>query len=433
MANKKKDQTLPEQSAQTDRTTKGLDSRADVEAALAAADYTPGKEVSDARAALQEWQGQRPGQYQSSYQDRIDAALDQLLNRESFRYNYAQDPLYRQYEQTYTQNAHNASADAAAQAAALTGGYGSSYAASVAQQAYQQQIGLLSGAIPTLYDLALDTYNSGGDALASRLDQLNTQQQNEQEQYNQRLADYYTQLDRKGEEYNNAYVRDYGQYQDYLSQLDTLYNYYTAQEQTQAAQRQQRFNNALAVLGVLGDVIQLGISGTTGLGSTLAGLANAGYNIYAGNRAYEADRADTQWSQQMQEKQRQDSLTQQRYENESSERAYQDALKQQAFNNNVTTEKLNIAKGQWALKQSDAQQKAQRAAGTAAGTTGSTDTGTVQSGGTAAVGSKTGAAAVPFTAASLRSRGKSDAAIMAALRKEGYSSTEIAQIMRQLG
>ena len=142
----------------------------------------------------------------------------------------SQDPLYRQYAQQYTQNAHNASADAAAQAAALTGGYGSSYAASAAQQAYQQQIGALNEAIPSLYSLALDTYTSGGDELVSRLDQLNAQEQSAQEQYDRKLSDYYTQLQQKGEDYNNAYAQDYGQYQDYLSRLDTLHGYYTAQE-----------------------------------------------------------------------------------------------------------------------------------------------------------------------------------------------------------
>ena len=30
----------------------------------------------------------------------------------------------------------------------------------------------------------------------------------------------------------------------------------------------------------------------------LSGLLNTGYNIYSGNRQYEADRADTQWNQQ---------------------------------------------------------------------------------------------------------------------------------------
>ena len=117
---------------------------------------------------------------------------------EQLQYSYAQDPLYRQYAQQYTQNAHNASADAAAQAAALTGGYGSSYAASVAQQAYQQQMGALNDALPSLYRLALDTYNSEGDDVVTRIDQLNTQEKNAQAQYNAELSDYYSQLDRKG-------------------------------------------------------------------------------------------------------------------------------------------------------------------------------------------------------------------------------------------
>ena len=41
----------------------------------------------------------------------------------------------------------------------------------------------------------------------------------------------------------------------------------------------------------------------SGVGSMLSGLLNTGYNIYSGNRQYEADRADTQWNQQLQERQ----------------------------------------------------------------------------------------------------------------------------------
>ena len=231
----------------------GLNSRKDVEDALTNASYKPGQSVTDAAQALKEWQANRPKDYQSNYQEKIDQLLDQLLQRQSFQYSYTQDPLYRQYEQTYLQNAHNASADAAAQAAALTGGYGSSYAASVAQQAYQQQIGALNNAIPTLYSLALDTYESGGNDLVTQLDQLTGSEQAAQNLYNDQLADYYTQLEQKGNAYNSAYAQDYGQYQDYLSQLGTLHDYYSAQEQQQAAQRQQRFNNVMSVLGMVSD------------------------------------------------------------------------------------------------------------------------------------------------------------------------------------
>lgn len=411
--------------------TEGLNSRQEVQNALASAGYRPSESVTAAGNALKELQENRPGDYESKYQDRIDAALDDLSGKKDFSYNYVNDPLYHQYAQVYTQNAHNASADAAAQAAALTGGYGSSYAASVAQQAYQQQIGALNLAIPTLYQLALDTYDSSGDALVTRLDQLSAQEQNAQGLYNQKLSDYYTQLEQLGSAYNSAYQKDYGRYQDYLSRLNTLYGYYSQQEQQQAAKKQQWFNNAVTALGVVGDAVQLLVSGTTGLGSLAGSLLNTGYNIYANNRDYEADRADTAWNQQMQEKKYQDGLTQQQFDNTLAQQQYQDKLRQQQFTNDVTSQRLNIAKGEWALKQSKAAQQVQKASADAAaksstsqlGSTGGLTVGKsgISSGGT-----------VPYTAARMRSQGKNDAAIRTELLKEGYSSGEVARIMRQL-
>ena len=377
---KKKEQQLLEDvtaqpAVQSSYSTAGLNSRKEVENALANAEYAPGQSVTNAAADLKNWQQNRPGKYESIYQGRIEDLIGQLLERNSFQYSYAQDPLYRQYAQQYTQNARNASADAAAQAAALTGGYGSSYAASVAQQAYQQQMGALNDALPSLYRLALDTYNSEGDDVVTRIDQLNTQEQNAQAQYNAELSDYYSQLDRKGSAYNAAYEQDYGRYQDYLGRLDTL------------------------------------------------------YNMYAKDRAYAAERADAAWDQQMQETQRQDSLAQQKYKNEQAERQYQDTLRQQEFNNNVTSEKLNIAKGEWALKQSKAAQSAQQAAANAgaksAGSSGGSGSGSVLSSG--------GSTIVPYSAARLYRQGRSDTAIRSELLKEGYSNDEVANILKQLG
>ena len=411
--------------------TEGLNSRQEVQNALASAGYRPSESVTAAGNALKELQENRPGDYESKYQDRIDAALDDLSGKKDFSYNYVNDPLYHQYAQVYTQNAHNASADAAAQAAALTGGYGSSYAASVAQQAYQQQIGALNLAIPTLYQLALDTYDSSGDALVTRLDQLSAQEQNAQGLYNQKLSDYYTQLEQLGSAYNSAYQKDYGRYQDYLSRLNTLYGYYSQQEQQQAAKKQQWFNNAVTALGVVGDAVQFLVSGTTGLGSLAGSLLNTGYNIYANNRDYEADRADTAWNQQMQEKKYQDGLTQQQFDNTLAQQQYQDKLRQQQFTNDVTSQRLNIAKGEWALKQSKAAQQVQKASADAAA---KSSTGQLGSTGGLTVG-KSGVSSggtVPYTAARMRSQGKNDAAIRTELLKEGYSSGEVARIMRQL-
>ena len=314
--------------------------------------------------------------------------------------------------------------------AALTGGYGSSYAASAARQAYQQQIGALGNAIPTLYRLALDTYESGGNELVSQLDQLNNSEQDAQQQYNNKLADYYTQLQQKGEAYNSAYEQDYGQYQDYLSQLGALHDYYAAQEQQQAARRQQAFSNVLSVLGTIGNAVQLVLSGTTGLGSMLSGLLNTGYNIYSGNRQYEADRSDIQWNQQLQERQYQDDLNQQRYENAQSEREYQDKLNQQKFNNDVTSQKLNIALGEWNLKKSNAAQKASRAGSTSSGSTGTGGSSTGTSGSSG--GTLAGKLTVPYMAMVMRSQGRSDTSISSALYKAGYSAQEIAKILQQM-
>lgn len=414
---------------QSSYSTADLNSRSDVQNALAGAEYRPSQNVTDAANDLKQWQQNRPGQYQSAYQDKMDELMDALLGRDSFQYSYAQDPLYRQYAQLYTQNATNASADAAAQAAALTGGYGSSYAASVAQQAYQQQIGALSEAIPTLYRLALDTYTGGGEELVTKLDQLGVREQNDQNLYNNELADYYTQLQQKGDAYNAAYAQDYGQYQDYLNRLDTLYGYYAAQEQQAASRKQEKFNRTMKVLGFLGDVVQLAITGTTGLGTLAGNLANSRYNRAASERAYAASRADTAWEQQMKELQRQDSLTQQQYKNELAEREYQDTLRQQQFRNDLASEKLDIAKGEWALKQSNAQAKASRAAGNAAAKSSGSGKASGSAAGTNAL---KGSSVVPFTAALLRSRGKSDTSIANALQKEGYTTSEIAKILQQM-
>ena len=247
----------------------------------------------------------------------------------------------------------------------------------------------LNSVIPTLYSLALDSYTSEGDLLMDQIGALNQQEQNAQDLYYRQLDDYYTQLEQKQDAYESAAAQDYAQYTDYLANLNDLYGYYTQQEEAAAARRQQNFNNVMSVLGLIGNVAQLAISGTTGLGSMLSGLAQTGYSMYADSRDFEADRADAAWEQQMQERLRQDSLARQSYEDSTAAQQYQDALAQQQFDNDVTSQKLAIAQGEWALKRSQAQQEAAaasaRAAGRASG--GSSAKSTDRSGGASSAGS----------------------------------------------
>lgn len=412
--------------------TTGLTSKDQVESALNSAQYNPSQSVIEAENDLKAWQANRPADYESKYQDQIDSLLQRAAQQKDFSYNYAQDPIYQQYARMYTQNAHNASTDAAAQAAALTGGYSSSYATSVAQQAYQQQMNNLNSIIPTLYNMALDSYTSEGDRLFDEIELVSAQEQSAQNQYYRQLEDYYTQLEQKGQAYNDAYAKDYNEYTGYLAQLGDMRDYYTQQEQYQNAQNQQTFQNVMTVLGLIGDVVQLAISGTTGLGSLANGLLQTGYSIYSGNREYEAQREDAAWDQQMSELLRQDSLTQQAYKNETAQREYQDALAQQQFDNDVTSQKLAIAQGEWALKQAQAAQKASEAAARSQSSTSNLTTTSSGYGGASPSAGSANQTRVPYTALRMQAQGKSSQQIINQLTAEGYSSAQIKNIMQML-
>ena len=57
---------------QSGYSTADLNSRSDVQNALAGAEYRPSQNVTDAANDLKQWQQNRPGQYQSAKQDKMD-------------------------------------------------------------------------------------------------------------------------------------------------------------------------------------------------------------------------------------------------------------------------------------------------------------------------------------------------------------------------
>ena len=97
--------------------------------------------------------------------------------------------------------------------------------------------------------------------------------------------------------------------------------------------------------------------------------------------------------------------------------------------------------GEWNLKKNNAAQKASRAGSAASGTAASGSAGSGSSSGTAnrsmssatRLGSDTSRnVTVPYMAMLMRSQGKNDTSISSALRRDGYSSAEIAQILQQM-
>lgn len=108
--------------------------QSDIDAALAKVKETAG--ITGNQAVYDNWD--------SKYGDRINSALDAILNREKWSYDPYTDPAYLAYRDAYTREGNRAYQDAYAQMSANTGGYGSSAGMTAAGQQlnyYMQQLG----------------------------------------------------------------------------------------------------------------------------------------------------------------------------------------------------------------------------------------------------------------------------------------------------
>ena len=165
-----------------------------------------------AGAALAEHEANPPKPYQSKYGTQIQSLLDNLLNRESFNYDAAADPLYQQYAEQYNRGGQMAMKNAMAQSAALTGGYGNSYAQQVGQQAYQGYMQELSGMIPQLQQAAYDMYRDEGDTMRGNLGMLQGMDDTDYGRYRDEVGDYWTMMDYLYGKYGDWYPRAAEQY-----------------------------------------------------------------------------------------------------------------------------------------------------------------------------------------------------------------------------
>lgn len=154
------------------------------------------------------------GDFSYSNQASFDEIMNKILNREEFSYDLNGDALYQQYKDKYIQQGKMAMQDTMGQAAAMTGGYGNSYAATAGNQAYQASLEKLNDIIPELYQMALDKYNQEGQDLYNQYGMLSDDRSTEYgmwgDKYNQLVSD----RDYYGNEANNAYAKDFGEWAD---------------------------------------------------------------------------------------------------------------------------------------------------------------------------------------------------------------------------
>ena len=118
--------------------------------------------------------------YNSSYSDRIDQLLNEILTREDFRYDAAKDPLYSQYQSQYQREGSRAMNDTLAEMASGAGGM-NSYAVTAAQQANDYYAAQAADKIPELYQLAYEMYLNDK---AGQVENLGLLQQMDNTQYN---------------------------------------------------------------------------------------------------------------------------------------------------------------------------------------------------------------------------------------------------------
>lgn len=186
--------------------------------------------------------------YNSKYQGTINDLANQIANRK-FEYNYRNDPMYQQMEQSYTRNGQRAMQDTLGQMAARTGGLASSYAGSAAQQSYNNYMMNLADRIPELQKLAYSMYQDEGNNMRNNLsmyqglegtdysrykDAYNMASNEYDRRYNQFNDDWNKQYTTQRDERNNTKDalsilqglenNDYGRWQDQYNNSMNLYN-----------------------------------------------------------------------------------------------------------------------------------------------------------------------------------------------------------------
>lgn len=232
--------------APTARTAKAL---AELEAG-----YKPSESVKEALAHRDSVASQRPGAYESLYEQQLAQLYEELTGRAPFSYDPEADGGFQQYTQLYTQRGRAAMEDTMGQAAALTGGYGSSYAENAGQQAYGQYMQELMALLPQFQERAQAAYDKEGQALRERYDLLDKQEKADYDRWQDGMSEWEKQLSLAQEQYDSASQQDRKLY-------ETLLDHYRSM-----AQQEQK----LSASGAEVDSGETAASGGESLSSTAA-------------------------------------------------------------------------------------------------------------------------------------------------------------------
>lgn len=203
-------------------------------------EYIESDAVKAAKAALEQQAAQKPGAYQSQWQDSLNKAMDKILNREKFSYDLNGDALYQQYKNQYMNQGKQAMMDTMGQASALTGGYGNSYAQTAGQQTYQGYLQGLNDKVPELYQLARNAYDSDTAELYNQYGLFADREDQDYGRYRDQVGDFESERDYLSGQYDNERNYDYGKYADSRD-----FSYQQDRDAAADAQWQKEFDEAV--------------------------------------------------------------------------------------------------------------------------------------------------------------------------------------------
>jgi len=237
----------------------------------------------------------------TSYSDRIDALINEIMNREKFSYDADTDPLFQQMLASSMNSGKLAMEDTIGTAASLTGGYGNSYATRAGNSAYNQYISEAYENLPDYYNLAMQAYEMEGNQMLNKLgvlrdaddteysrlmDAYNINNDYANTMYDREYQQFWDDTNFRNEEYWNNKYFDYNEHRDNVSDSkwqaefdrgvyedDRNFDYMVDRDAVSDAQWQARFDLDYMdqMIGALGQ--------STGVG--LDSLTNAEFNEMA--------------------------------------------------------------------------------------------------------------------------------------------------------
>lgn len=137
-----------------------------------------------------QWTYAQAPQYEDPYAGQMDELLGQILNRDKFRYNAQDDPLYQQYLEQYLREGNRSMQDTLGAVSARTGGLASSWAQTAAQEANDYYASQAADKIPELYQLAYDMYLKDLDGKVQDLGLLQNMSNSQYDRYRDTMSDW---------------------------------------------------------------------------------------------------------------------------------------------------------------------------------------------------------------------------------------------------